>query len=57
MIADDAPEASPEINQAVGTLDGRLGQSHGSQALAPLLANTGILRTPEGVTSITVNIV
>ena len=56
MIADDAPDTSPEIDQAVGTLDGRLGQSHGTQAQAPLLAKTGLLRTPEGVSSITVNI-
>lgn len=57
MIADDAVGTSPSINQAVGTLDGRLGQSHGTQALAPRLEATGILRTPEGVTSIIVNIV
>ncbi len=56
MIADDAPDTSPEIQQAIGTLDGRLGQSHGTQALAPLLAETGLVRTPEGVSSITVNI-
>lgn len=57
MIADDAPDTSPEIDQAVGTLDGRLGQSDGTQANPPLLQKTGILRTPEGVSSITVNIV
>lgn len=57
IIADDAPDTSPEINQAVGTLDGRLGQSHGSQAVPPQLEKTGILRTPEGVSSITVNLV
>ncbi len=56
MIADDAPDTSPEINQAVGTLDGRLGQSHGTQAFPPLLQKTGLVRTPEGVSSITVNI-
>jgi len=57
MIADDAPDTSPDIDQAVGTLDGRLGQSDGTQSLPPLLQKTGILRTPEGVSSITVNIV
>ena len=57
MIADDAPDTSPEIDQAVGTLDGRLGQSDGTQTNPPLLQKTGILRTPEGVSSITVNIV
>ncbi len=57
MIADDAPDTSPEIDQAVGTLDGRLGQSDGTQANPPLLQKTGILRTPEGVSSISVNIV
>ncbi len=57
MIADDAPDTSPEIDQAVGTLDGRLGQSDGTQVNAPLLQKTGILRTPEGVSSISVNIV
>ena len=56
MIADDAPDTSPEINQAVGTLDGRLGQSDGTQAIAPRLDETGLVRTPEGVSSITVNI-
>jgi len=57
MIADDAPDTSPEIDQAVGTLDGRLGQSDGSQAVAPRLQKTGILRTPEGISNITVNII
>ncbi len=57
MIADDAPDTSPEIDQAVGTLDGRLGQSDGTQSNPPLLQKTGILRTPEGVSSINVNIV
>ncbi len=60
MIADDAinnPPLSDGIRTGVGTLDGRLGQSHGSQANPPLLDTTGLLRTPEGVTSITVNIV
>lgn len=57
IIADDAPDNSPGIDQAVGTLDGRLGQSDGSQAAPPRLAKTGILKTPEGVSNITVNIV
>lgn len=60
MIADDAindPLLSDGIRTGVGTLDGRLGQSHGSQANPPLLDTTGLLRTPEGVTSITVNVV
>lgn len=57
MIADNAVDPNSPIDQAVGTLDGRLGQSDGTQAYPPLLAATGLLRTPEGVTSITVNIV
>ena len=60
MIADDAinnPPQSDGIQTGVGTLDGRLGQSDGTQANPPLLDTTGLLRTPEGVTSITVNIV
>jgi hypothetical protein len=60
FIADDArnnPPNADAIDIGVGTLDGRLGQSHGSQAQPPLLAPTYILRTPEGVSSISVNIV
>jgi len=60
MIADDArnnPPNADAIDLGVGTLDGRLGQSQGSQANPPLLAPTYILRTPEGVSSISVNIV
>lgn len=60
MIADDArnnPPNADDITLGVGTLDGRLGQSQGSQAQPPLLAPTYILRTPEGVSSISVNIV
>lgn len=60
MIADDAknnPPKADDITLGVGTLDGRLGQSHGSQAQPPLLAPTYILRTPEGVSTISVNIV
>ena len=60
MIADDALNNPPNVDTidlGVGTLDGRLGQSHGSQAQPPLLAPTYILRTPEGVSSISVNIV
>lgn len=59
FIADDArnnPPLADAIDLAVGTLDGRLGQSGGSQANPPLLAPTYILRTPEGVANISVNI-
>lgn len=57
VIADDAPSNSPEIDQAVGTLDGRIGQLHGTSQTAPKLQKSGILRTPEAVSSITVLVV
>lgn len=60
IIADDARNFPPQDDDkitGVGTLDGRLGQSHGSQAKPPLLEQTYLLRTPEGVASISVLIV
>jgi len=60
IIADDAkndPPQSGNVRTGVGTLDGRLGQSHGSQAKPPLLAETYLLRNPETVASITVLVV
>lgn len=61
MIADDAindPPLAQDLDLAIGTLDGQtLGQSHGSQAYPPRLAETRMLRTPEGVANISVNIV
>lgn len=60
MIADDARNLPPQgdgIQTGVGTLDGRLGQSHGSQASPPLLPETYLLRNPEGIASITVLVV
>lgn len=60
IIADDArnlPPQGDDVQLGVGTLDGRLGQSHGSQALPPLLEQTYLLRTPEGVANISVNVV
>lgn len=60
IIADDAKNAPPlsdGTQGALGTLDGRIGQLYGTEKTAPLLDETGFLRTPEGVASITVNIV
>ncbi len=56
IIADDAPSTT-NIQSGVGTLDGRPGSSTSAEGYQKLLDSTGFLRTPEGVSSITVNIV
>lgn len=55
-VGDDAPDAS-NIQTGIGTLDGRPGSATSADDYQKLLAGTGILRTPEGVVNITVNIV
>lgn len=55
-VGDDAPVAG-SIKTGLGTLDGRPGSATSSADYQKLLDNTGILRTPEGVSSITINIV
>jgi hypothetical protein len=60
MIASAAKNDPPQgdgTQTGVGTLDGRLGQSDGSQIRPPLLEQTYFLRTPEGVANISVNVV
>jgi hypothetical protein len=60
FIADDRnvdPSNIHLIQTGVGTLDGRLGQSQGSQSQPPLLEATSIQLTPEAVSSITINVV
>jgi hypothetical protein len=55
-IADDALGTS-DVRTGLGTLDGRPGSTTSSAEYQKLLNETGLLRTPEGVVSITVNIV
>jgi hypothetical protein len=55
-IADDALGTST-VRTGLGTLDGRPGSSTSAADYQKLLNETGLLRTPEGVVSITVNIV
>jgi len=55
-MADDALGTST-VRTGVGTLDGRPGSATSSADYQKLLNETGLLRTPEGVVSITVNIV
>lgn len=55
-IADDALGTST-VRTGLGTLDGRPGSATSSADYQKLLNETGLLRTPEGVVSITVNIV
>ncbi len=57
IIADDALGTRPDIQGAVGTLDGRKGSATSSDDYQPLLNETGFLVGAGGVTSITVNIV
>ncbi len=60
IIADDAlnfPPRDREIQGAVGTLDGRKGQSTSSEQFSPRLSETRYLRTPHGRATITVNII
>lgn len=60
IIADDARNFPPddrEIQGAVGTLDGRKGQSTSSEQFSPRLDETRYLRTPHGRATVTVNIV
>lgn len=57
IIADDALGTRPDIQGAVGTLDGRKGSATSSADYQPLLNETGFLVGAGGVTSITVNIV
>jgi hypothetical protein len=59
IIADDAMNAPPldrDIRGAVGTLDGRKGQSTSSSLASPKLAASGFLRVPPASATITVNI-
>jgi hypothetical protein len=60
IIADTSinnPPMADEIQGAVGTLDGRKGQSTSSTLASPLLSASGYLRQPHGRSTITVNIV
>ena len=60
IIADDALNVPPlgrDITGAVGTLDGRKGQSTSSILASPRLAESGFLRAPTVSATITVNIV
>ncbi len=60
IIADDAinfPPNDREIQGAVGTLDGRIGQETSSEQFSPRLEETRYLRTPHGRATVTVNIV
>ncbi len=56
IILDDALGTTTRQG-AVGTLDGRPGSATSADAYQKLLNETGFLRSPEGVVSITVNIV
>jgi hypothetical protein len=56
MVADGAPDPNIDITTGLGTLDGRAGSATSSDNYQKLFAETGILRTPEGVVSISVNI-
>ncbi len=56
MIADDALNTS-DIQTGVGTLDGRPGSATSAADYQKLFNETGMLKSPEGVVSITVNIV
>ena len=55
-IADDALNTT-DRQGAVGTLDGRPGSATSSEEYQKLFNQTGFLRSPEGIVSITVNIV
>lgn len=60
IIADTSinnPPLADEIQGAVGTLDGRKGQSTSSTLASPLLSASTYLRKPHGRSSVTVNIV
>lgn len=60
IIADTSINNPPQadlIQGAVGTLDGRKGQSTSSTLASPLLSASGYLRKPHGRSTITVNIV
>ena len=60
IIADTSinfPPKDREIQGAVGTLDGRKGQSTSSAQASPLLSASRYLRTPHGRATVTVNIV
>jgi hypothetical protein len=60
IIADTSinnPPMADDIQGAVGTLDGRKGQSTSSTLASPLLSASGYLRKPHGRSSVTVNIV
>ncbi len=56
IILDDALNTT-DRQGALGTLDGRPGSATSSEDYQKLLNETGFLRSPEGVVSITVNIV
>lgn len=56
FIASGATTTTPEIDKAVGTLDGRVTVYGNSPEISPQIEKTGFLRTPEGTASITVNI-
>jgi hypothetical protein len=56
IIADDALSTT-NIRSGIGTLDGSPGSSTSAADYQKLFNETGFLRTPEGVSSITVNIV
>ncbi len=56
IVADDALNTST-IRTALPTLDGRPGSATSSAEYQKLFPETGILKSPEGVVSITVNIV
>ena len=60
IIADTSinnPPLADEVQGAVGTLDGRKGQSTSSTLASPRLAATQYLRKPHGRSTVTVNIV
>lgn len=56
IIADDALNTT-SAQTGLGTLDGRPGSATSAEDYQKLLAQTGILRSPEGTVSITVNII
>lgn len=62
QIADDARNFPPQgdpVDYGLGSLDGRLGEGQGAQKppLTPMLEQTFFLRTPDGVSSIVVQVV
>ncbi len=60
FIADDAitlPPGGRDLDLAVGTLDGRIGRLGSTSKTNPQLQESGMLRAPEAIVNLTINIV